>query len=106
MTDPPSDTMNHEDREVAALEASLSDEDRAFLDELADGIARRRLTSAALFFLESVKPLGFVGSQVLYFFQPIIRVVWAHPQTYDQLARLLERRGAVELLIRRLEARA
>lgn len=98
--------MRDEDRQVAELEAALSDGDHAFLDELADGIARRRLTPAALFFLESVKPLGFVGSQVLYFFQPIIRVVWTNPQKYDQLARLLERRGAIELLIRRLEARA
>lgn len=97
--------MSHEDRQVAELDASLTDEEKNFLDELADGIARRRLTPAALFFLESVKPLGFLGSQVMVFFQPMVRVVWTNPHRYEQLARLLERRGAIELLLRRLEAR-
>jgi hypothetical protein len=88
-----------------ALEAELSDEERELLDSLADGIARRRLTPAAVFFLESVKPLGYVSSQVLHFFRPMVDVVWRNPVTYDRMAKLLERRGAVELLIRRLEAR-
>ena len=61
-----------EDERVAGLEAALSAEERGFLDELADGIASRRLTPAALFFLESVKPLGFVGSQAMVFF----RLAW------------------------------
>jgi hypothetical protein len=90
---------------VEALEAELSEEDSALLDSLADGIARRRLTPAAVFFLESVKPLGFVSSQLLHFFRPIVDVVWKNPVSYDRMARLLERRGTVELLIRRLEAR-
>lgn len=89
-----------------ALEAELSDEDRALLDKLAEGIARRRLTPAALFFLESVKPLGFLGSQVMFFLQPIIQIIWQNPATYERLAKLLERRGSIELLLRRLEARA
>jgi hypothetical protein len=98
--------MKHEDAVASELEGSLSGDERVFLDELAEGIARRRLTAAAIFFLESVKPLGFVGSQVLYFLQPLVRVVWPEPHRYDQLARLLERRGSIELLLRRLEARA
>lgn len=95
-----------EDERVAALEAALSAEERAFLDELADGIAIRRLTPAALFFLESMKPLGFLGSQAMVFFRPLVQVVWSSPQKYDLAARLLERRGAIELLLRRLEARS
>jgi hypothetical protein len=95
-----------EDQQARELEASLSDEDRAFLDELADGIARRRLTAAALFFLESMKPMGFVGSQALHFFRPIVQILWSNPQRYDRLARLLEKRGTIELILRRLEARS
>lgn len=91
---------------IDALEAALDDDDRALLDKLADGIARRRLTTAALFFLESIKPLGFLGSQVMRFLQPIVQIVWTSPDTYDRLARILERRGSVELLCRRLEARS
>lgn len=91
---------------VDALEGALSDDDRALLDKLADGIARRRLTTAALFFLESMKPLGFLGSQAMRFFQPIVQVVWPSPENYERLAGILERRGAIELLCRRLEARS
>lgn len=91
---------------VAAIEAALSDEDRAFLDELADGIARRRLTPAALFFVESMKPMGYVGSQMMLFLRPLVAVVWSSPERWDRLQRILERRGSLELLLRRLEARS
>lgn len=85
-----------------ALERALSDEDRALLDGIADGLARRRLGTVAILFLESAKPLGFVASQLLAFLRPVVGDV----PRYERLARLLERRGSVELLIRRLEARA
>jgi hypothetical protein len=94
-----------EDAQARALEASLGDDDRKLLDDLADGIARRRLTPAAVFFLESVKPLGWIGSQVLLFLRPIIALIWPDPLRWDHVQRLLERRGVIELLLRRLEAR-
>ena len=87
-------------------EAQLTDDERALLDSLADGIARRRLTSAALFFLESTKPMGFVGSQMMLFLRPIVAIIWRDPTRWDQLQRVLEKRGSIELLLRRLEARA
>jgi hypothetical protein len=92
--------------EYDALEAKLSSDDRIFLDELADGIVRRRLGSAALFFLESTKPLGFLGSQVMVFLQPIVGTIWSSPARWDRLQKLLEIRGSVELLVRRIEARS
>jgi hypothetical protein len=98
--------MRDEDRRTDELEASLSDEDRAFLDKMADGLARRRLTTVALFFLESMKPLGFLGSQAMIFFRPIVSIVFSSPDAYDRLTRILERRGSLELLLRRLEARS
>ncbi len=87
-------------------DADLTEEERAFLDELADGIVRRRLTPAALFFLESMKPLGYVGSQMMIFLRPMISVVWTNPARWDRLHAILEKRGSIELLLRRLEARA
>jgi hypothetical protein len=88
------------------LEGSLAPEDRAFLDALAEGLARRRLASAAIFFLESSAPLNWVASQGMHFFRPIVQTFSADPVTWDRVARLLEQRGMVELLVRRLEARA
>ena len=92
--------------EVDALEASLSDDNRAFLDELADGIAGRRLTPALLFLLESMKPLNFVASQAMVVLRPIVQIIWSDPVRFDRVQRLLEQRGGIELLLRRLEARA
>ncbi len=87
-------------------EADLTEAERALLDELADGIARRRLTPAALFFLESMKPMGYLGSQMMLFLRPIVGIVWASPDRWDRLQAILEKRGSIELLLKRLEARA
>jgi hypothetical protein len=98
--------VRDEDRRADELEAALSDDERAFLDKVADGLARRRLTTVALFFLESMKPLGFLGSQAMHFFRPIVSALFSSPDAYDRLTAILERRGSVELLLRRLEARS
>ncbi len=96
---------SEEDR-ISALEAELTADEAAMLDKLADGIVSRRLTPLALFFLESMKPLSFIGSQLMLFFRPIISLIWPSPRAYDQIVTILERRGSLELLLRRLEARA
>jgi hypothetical protein len=83
----------------------MTDADAAMLDELADAITRRHLATPALFFLESMRPLSFVGSQMMVFLRPMVSMVWTNPQRWDQLQRVLEERGSVEELARRLEAR-
>ena len=84
---------------------TLAADDLAMLDELADAIVARRLGTPALFFLESMRPLGFVGSQLMIVMRPIVAVVWPSPVRWDQLQRVLEVRGSTELLCQRLEAR-
>jgi hypothetical protein len=83
----------------------LGPDDLAMLDELADAIVRRRLGTPALFFLESMRPLSFVGSQLMLVLRPMIAIVWPDPRRWDALQRVLEVRGATELLCQRLEAR-
>ena len=83
----------------------MTDEDLAMLDELADAIVRRRLGTPALFFVESMRPLGYVGSQMMVFLRPMVALVWADPRRWDQVQRVLEVRGSMELLAQRLEAR-
>ena len=85
--------------------SELPAEDLAMLDELADAIVRRHLATPALFFLESMRPLGFVGSQMMVFLRPVVALVWPAPRRWDQLQRVLEVRGSMELLARRLEER-
>jgi hypothetical protein len=134
-----------EQHQADALEAAMTEHERIMLDHLADALVKRRLTSAALFLLESLKPMGFVGSQMMVMMRPLIALAWskmeitkrtlgsadvertkrlgankmgppnglgaafearADSATWDRVQNLLERRGAVELLLRRLEARA
>ena len=90
---------------VQALEGELSEEERELLDTLAAGIVKRGMTPVAVFFLESMKPLGYVGAQLMVFLRPVIQTIWSNPMTYDRLAGILERRGSLELLLRRIEAR-
>jgi hypothetical protein len=60
------------------------------------------LTPVAVVMLESSKPLSFVGSQLMVFFQPIVTSLFPFRQ-YDEVAALLEERANVEALIQKIE---
>jgi hypothetical protein len=62
------------------------------------------MTVPAILLLESVKPLTFLGSQALLFFEPMVRAFFSVPE-YDRVAALLERRESVEALLVRIEAK-
>ena len=86
-------------------ESDLSDEEREWLERLADGIARRRLTAPATFLLETARPLNYLGAHVIMFFKPIISVVFP-ARDCERAARLLEKRGALPTLVEMLERRS
>ena len=62
------------------------------------------MTVPAIFFLESVKPLSFVGSQALHFFEPMVHAFFP-VRDYEHFALLMERRENLEALLVRIEAR-
>lgn len=74
--------------------------------ELLGKVARRivdmRLTPVAIVTLESVKPLTFIGSQLMIFFQPIFSAVFPFKQ-YEEFAALLDDRSNVEGFIQLIE---
>lgn len=75
------------------------------VDWLCLQIARRRLGTPGLVFLEMFRPLNYLGAQSMHFLAP---AVWAMVPArsyadYQRLARFLERRGSIEYLIRRIE---
>ncbi|MEO0005316.1 MAG: hypothetical protein ABIK18_05405 [candidate division WOR-3 bacterium] len=61
-----------------------------------------RLSPIAIVLLESAKPLSFVGSQLMVFFQPIVTALFPFYQ-YEEIAALFEERSNVELLIQTIE---
>ena len=79
-----------------------TDPQRAIVDRVAKEIARRRLTTPALVFLEMSRPLNFVAAHAMHFLQPIAAIV-LDTQSYQQFAEFLEHRGSVDYLCRRIE---
>ncbi len=79
-------------------DVEFSDGERALVDKLAQFVVRRRMTAPALMALESARPLNFIGSQVLTFFQPLLSLVF-NPEDCDRFVALLEKRQSVDLVI-------
>jgi len=84
-------------------EAALAEDEAAVLDKLALKVVDWQMTAPAIIFLESIKPLNFIGSQAMVFFEPIIQSVFAF-KDYDTLRTALEKRSAIEVLLQRIEA--
>ena len=82
--------------------AQLAPEDDALLEKLAAKAVRWGMGVPAIFMLESVKPLNFIGSQVLIFFGPLVTAFFK-ADDYMRLSALLERRETLELLIVKVE---
>ncbi len=72
------------------------------LDKIAQKIVDLKLSPVAIVILESGKPLSFVGSQLMVFFQPIVTSIFPFQQ-YDEVSALLEDRANVEALIQKIE---
>ena len=72
------------------------------VEKLAAKVVEWKMAVPAVLFLESVKPLNFVGSQALIFFSPIATTIFS-PSDYAELTALLERRGNLEILLKRIE---
>jgi hypothetical protein len=82
----------------------LPDEELAVLDKLAGKVVEKGMTVPAIIFLESVKPLNFIGSQAMVFFEPIVQTVF-NIKDYDTLRQALEKRETLEILLQKIEAR-
>lgn len=72
----------------------LSDEQIALFDRIADRVVRRRLATPAILFLESVRPLNYIGSQAMVFFAPVVHALFSLRE-YDLIQQALEHREAI-----------
>lgn len=77
-------------------------EERPIVDRLCREVVRRGMTAPALLALECSRPMNFLGSQAMHFFQPMASVLVSQ-RHWDVFASFLERRGAIEHLARRIE---
>jgi hypothetical protein len=80
----------------------FSPEEKALLEKVAFLVHRYGMTTPAIILLESVAPLNFVGSQLLYCLGPILESALPSIEL-DKIARILERREAIPLLRQLIE---
>jgi hypothetical protein len=73
------------------------------LDDLTRRIEKMGMTAPAILFLETYKPLAFLGAQLLWFAQPFLSLGFKEADLRD-LTLLIEDRAGVEELLDRLEA--
>lgn len=87
---------------MASALGPLTDADRALLAQLAMAIARRRMVMPAILFLESLKPLSYVGSQAMIFLRPFL-TPFLNTERYERLTQILERREGLDALVQAIE---
>ncbi len=80
----------------------LEAEENAVLDKLAHKVVDKGMAVPAILFLESVKPLNYIGSQMMVFFEPIVQTVFNF-KDYSTLRTTLEKRNSIEILLLKIE---
>ena len=74
---------------------------KELIDEWAARLDRWGLMPVAPVLLQVIRPLGFIGSQVLLFGQPFL-TLFADVQSLDELSSLLDDADALDQIERRL----
>lgn len=82
----------------------LSPEQIELFGRLADKVVRLGFALPAILFLETMRPVNFIGSQVMLFFQPMLRS-WFTLTEYNMLQQALERRETLGYFSDLIEAR-
>jgi len=91
--------------ETALLDAeSLAqrDAEEVILRRLAAKVVEWKMTVPAILFLESVKPLNYIGAQAMIFFEPFVQTVF-NLKDYDTFRIMMEKRENVERLLLKIE---
>ena len=84
------------------LNKNVCDSEDEFMKRLADGILNRKMAVPAILFLETYRPLNFIGNQIMTFFRPFASTVYPKHK-YDKILTALENRGNIDKLIKLLE---
>ena len=83
-------------------EGKLTPQQEEMLTKIAQKVVSWKMSVPAILFLESVKPLNYVGSQMMAFFEPFVQAIFSW-KDYDEVRNMMEERGTVEKLLQRIE---
>ncbi|MEE8596929.1 MAG: hypothetical protein V3T09_03870 [bacterium] len=85
------------------IQFEVTEERKKFLiNKIAQKVVDYRLSPVAIVFLESSKPLSFLGNQFLIFMQPFYRALFSYRE-YEEVTAMLEDRNNIEALICEIE---
>jgi hypothetical protein len=87
---------------VATPPHDLTERQVILLDKIADRIIKYRMAMPAILFLESVRPLNYVGSQAMVFLAPVVHSIFS-AREYDEIQQALEHRETISYFIDMLE---
>ncbi len=80
----------------------LSPQQEEILLKIAQKVVHWKMAVPAILFLESMKPLNYIGSQMMAFFEPFVQTLFSW-KDYDELRRMMEERETVERLLQKIE---
>ncbi|MBN2017220.1 MAG: hypothetical protein JW794_03680 [Candidatus Cloacimonetes bacterium] len=78
------------------------DDAHELMDRTAKFIVERRMGSAAILLIESLRPLNFIASQILYMIAPFAEIIFK-PDEYQKFACSLEDTENVKYLINKID---
>ncbi len=82
-------------KELTPAEAEL-------LRKIAQKVVQWQMTVPAILFLESVKPLNYIGSQMMVFFEPFVSAIF-NVTEYNLFRQMMEKRENTERLLQKIE---
>jgi hypothetical protein len=83
-------------------EDQFSEHENELLDKVAKKVVHWKMSVPAIVALESVKPLNYIGSQAMVFFEPMVQAIF-NIADYDTFRKMMERRESIEMLLQRIE---
>ena len=87
---------------MSARSSNPDPETLALLAKLAERVVAARMTTPAILFLETMKPVSFIGSQAIGFFEPMVRMVFQWSEV-ERLRVAMEDRENIERLLLMIE---
>jgi len=63
------------------------------------------MSAPAIMFLDTMRPLNYIGSQVMIFLKPFLTAIFA-PEQYERMVQILDRREGLSALVEAIEAAA
>lgn len=72
------------------------------IEKISKFIVKRHMGSAAILTIESLRPMNFIASQLMYFLAPFAEIIF-NSKEYEEFAALIEKQEYVKLLIDRID---